>query len=370
MYCSKCGAQIPDDAVFCPKCGARVQNAVPVQPSMQQQVYTNQQTYQPQMQYQMMPERSNQVRMNTQPAAKNRSGGGFLKKIIVLALVAAIAYYAFPLVKVKVLEFIDSKFGTEFSDPDNGSSGSPTFTWPEGLFGNNGNNGDQGSSNSGSQGSQGTPGGGDQGSQGPSNNSNNGNQGSQGSSNSGNQGSQGSSGSGNQGSSSSGNQGSSNGSSGTQSGGNWNDPGPVSVSDFEAARYYLDHGVPSSLLQLAPYESEGQWKYMMIFENEDLTYYELGTCAISFGQFGTTMDLYPSMGMNESEKWPISSEEIGYSTFIGAVREDEVTFSDEQNGLIMVIGSFCCDESDSYAFGAVIVANGRQGNIILLRSVF
>ena len=35
MFCSKCGAQLPDDAKFCDKCGAALHsNAAPVMPKV------------------------------------------------------------------------------------------------------------------------------------------------------------------------------------------------------------------------------------------------------------------------------------------------------------------------------------------------
>jgi hypothetical protein len=53
----------------------------------------------------------------------------------------------------------------------------------------------------------------------------------------------------------------------------------------------------------------------------------------------------------------------------GTVYDDEISFNDGY-GLIIVIGNFRCDESDSYAVGTVITASGRQGEIMLVRSVF
>ena len=106
--------------------------------------------------------------------------------------------------------------------------------------------------------------------------------------------------------------------------------------------------MPSGLVTLAPYEAQGTWKYGLSFENEDLTYYEIGTCVINIGQYATTLDLYPTMGHDGYEAWELSPDEVGYGTMTGTIYDDEISFNNG-NGLTIVIGNFRADESDSYA---------------------
>lgn len=74
MVCNKCGAQLPNDALFCNNCGANVAS-IPqqaqmqqAQPQMQQQAQPQmQQQYQPQMQQQYQPQMQYQYQQPMKP---------------------------------------------------------------------------------------------------------------------------------------------------------------------------------------------------------------------------------------------------------------------------------------------------------------
>ena len=102
MYCSKCGAQIPDTAKFCAKCGA---------PASQKQNTTGANTPNPQPTAPVQTVVENQVQAAVSPVEKKKSKAGWYVGIgclVILLAIIGLSVWGIIYVKNKVQEEIEN----------------------------------------------------------------------------------------------------------------------------------------------------------------------------------------------------------------------------------------------------------------------
>lgn len=137
------------------------------------------------------------------------------------------------------------------------------------------------------------------------------------------------------------------------------------TDDFIYPEKMLAAGVPQSAEYLQPYKAEGAWKYELIFEENN--YKEIGLCELIFGQNGVSFELYPSQSIYGYDIYPTDRETIGYDTYTGSMRDEDYILQDSSESSTIVLSPFIRIEGTEYAFGSIATAAGDIGSFLFTR---
>ncbi len=305
MYCRKCGAEIPDDAVFCPECGERV-----IKVSQNQKTTKTEEL------------KKNIQKENAEVKTKNtpRKKGGILKPLLIVGVIAVLG--------IAGKDLFTERFGEKENQPESAAV-IPADNTPE-------NTAETAVSpvkpETPVQSTQTTK---------PSVPNN----------------------------PVTGNTSPDTTGSGTweedQMPKTINDLTMAVLDDFVFPEKMLVNGVPQNAEYLQPYTAEGAWKYELIFEENN--YKEIGLCELIFGQYGVSFELYPSQSIYGYDIYPTDRETIGYDTYTGSMRDEDYILQDSSERSTIVLSPFIRIEGTEYAFGSIATAAGDIGSFLFTR---